>query len=276
VTDNSGILKIYGLSQDPNTKEYIIVLYYAEGGNFINWMNVNENFKYFSWKKKLRTLYFIARGLNEIHKKKMVHHDFHTGNILFNTSSMEEYVNRIYISDMGSCKKVYDNNQNKIYGVMPYVAPEVLRGKPYTQAADIYSFGMVMYFVATGRQPFDNCAHDHILALDICEGIRPELNESEVPQSYIDLMKECWNSNPNNRPNSTELYQSLWSIIMNSKSEIEKAENYRNKNLSSLIENRQTTTHPQAIYTSRLLNPFTKDLPKYDNKSECLDCAILD
>jgi serine/threonine protein kinase len=252
--------------------DYIIVLYYAEGGDFNNWISVSENFKNFSWKKKLRTLYFIAQGLNEIHKKKMVHHDFHTGNILFNTSSMEEYVNRTYISDMGFCRKVDNDNQNNIYGVMPYVAPEVLRGNSYTQAADIYSFGMIMYFVATGRQPLDNCAHDHILALDICKGIRPEINELEAPKSYVNLMKECWDSNPNNRPNITELYGSLWSIIIN-KSEIEKAEDYRNKNLSSLIENRQTTTHSQAIYTSRLLDSFTKDLPKYCN-SECLDCAI--
>jgi serine/threonine protein kinase len=205
----------------------------------------------------------------------MVHHDFHTGNILFNISSMEEYGNRIYISDMGLCRKVDDINQNNIYGVMPYVAPEVLRGCTYTQAADIYSFGMIMYFAVTGRQPFDDRAHDHLLALDICNGIRPKLNETGTPEGYIDLMKKCWNSNPENRPNVIELNLSLFCITINNL-EIKKAENYRNLHLSSLMENRQTTTHPQAIYTSRLLNPFTKDLPKYDNNSECLDCAILD
>ena len=47
---------------------------------------------------------------------------------------------------------------------MPYVAPKVLRGKPYTQAADTYRFGMVMYFLATYRQPFANCAHDQAIS----------------------------------------------------------------------------------------------------------------
>ncbi|CAB5200468.1 unnamed protein product [Rhizophagus irregularis] len=46
----------------------------------------------------------------------------------------------IHISDMGLCGEVSNKDETKIYGVMPYVAPEVLRGKPYTQAADIYSF----------------------------------------------------------------------------------------------------------------------------------------
>ncbi|CAB4415723.1 unnamed protein product [Rhizophagus irregularis] len=46
-----------------------------------------------------------------------------------------------YAKDMGLCGRADDvNNHNNIYGVMPYVAPEVLKGKPYTQAADIYSF----------------------------------------------------------------------------------------------------------------------------------------
>ncbi|POG60017.1 kinase-like domain-containing protein, partial [Rhizophagus irregularis DAOM 181602=DAOM 197198] len=186
-----------------------IVLQYAEGGNFNNWLNTNENYKFFDWENKMRTLYNIASGLKEIHEKHMVHRDFHTGNILFNTPSMEEYANRIYISDMGLCGKVSDINKTNIYGVMPYMAPEVLRGKPYTQAADIYSFGMIMHFVAAGIQPFNNRAHDHHLALDIINGIRPEINEPEAPKSYINLMKECWNINPENRPNIAELTKSL-------------------------------------------------------------------
>ena len=46
---------------------------------------------------------------------------------------------------------------------------------------------MIMYFVATGRQPFADCAHDELLALSIYKGIRPEINEPEAPKCYIDL-----------------------------------------------------------------------------------------
>src|SRR5436190_12545191 len=89
---------------------------------------------------------------------------------------------------------------------MPYVDPEVLRREPYTQAADIYSFGMIMYFIATGRQPFSNFAHDELLAIDICKGIRPaEISEPEAPKCYVDLMKRCWDSNPDKRPKATEI-----------------------------------------------------------------------
>jgi serine/threonine protein kinase len=166
-------------------------------------------------------------------------------------------------------------NKSKIYGVMPYVAPEVLKGGSYAQAADIYSFGMIMYFIATGRQPFANCAHDQYLALRICNGVRPEIREPEAPGCYINLMKRCWDSNPVNRPDAAEvkklieiilytykLYEYLLDpepIDYEVKRQFDEAEEYRIANFSS-IENSQITTHPQAIYTSRLLNPYTEGL----------------
>src|ERR1051325_8314030 len=249
------ILKIYGISQNPDTKDYVMVLQYAEGGNFDRWLN--KNYRYFSWESKLNVLRYIIDGLIKIHQQQMVHRDFHTGNILFERLDIFNGRNRTYISDMGLCGEVSNINKG-IYGVMPYVAPEVLRGKTYTQEADIYSFGMIMYFVATGRQPFANCAHDHQLALEICKGVRPEINKLEAPKCYVDLMKKCWSSNPISRPNVTEISGLINSFVNAKKGgeikkSFEKAEKYRKSHLSS-FENRQSNTHPQAIYTSRLLN----------------------
>ncbi|RGB29239.1 kinase-like domain-containing protein, partial [Rhizophagus diaphanus] len=154
-------------------------------------------------------LQHIIDGLKEIHQKQMVHRDFHIGNILVNNHNNAENIpTGILVSDMGLCGEVSNTDKTKIYGVMPYVAPEVLRGNPYTQAADIYSFGMVMYYIITGRQPFENCAHDGLLALNICRGIRPEIPEiSELKSNqYIDLMKKCWDSDPDNRPNVESIF----------------------------------------------------------------------
>ena len=64
---------------------------------------------------------------------------------------------------------------------------------------------MVMYFIATEGQPFSNCAHDEFLVLDICKGIRPKIDETEAPKCYIELMKRCWNSDPDKRPKATEI-----------------------------------------------------------------------
>ncbi|POG65484.1 kinase-like domain-containing protein, partial [Rhizophagus irregularis DAOM 181602=DAOM 197198] len=282
INKRSNILSIYGISQNPNTKEYIIVFKYAKKGNFNNW--INKNYEYFNWQDKLSVLDNIICGLKEIHQKKYIHHYFHTGNILF-LSERYNFGNCISISDVGLFGEVSNKDETKIYGVMPYVAPEVLRGKLYTQAADIYSLGMIIYFVATGKQPFYNRAHDHHLALDICKEVRPEINEQEAPSCYISLMKRCWDSDPNNRPNIIEVDDLITSfykssgvdffIVENKEIEVQfnEAEKYRKSNLTS-VKNYQAATHPQAIYVSRLLNPFTKDLPKYNDNSECLDCKV--
>jgi serine/threonine protein kinase len=250
-----------------------MVLQYANSGNFN--VHINSNF-ILNWpfSERIEILKEVIKGLRKIHENNMVHRDFHTGNILSSLNSnlyasTRNYVSEIYISDMGLCGEVgiSNNDETNIYGVMPYVAPEVLRGKPYTQAADIYSFGMIMYFVATRRQPFANRAHDNILAMNICSGIRPEINDQEIPECYINLMERCWDSNPDNRPSATEIEKLIDLFYSGENKEfieqIEKVDDYRKINFLS-IENNQndqaTTIHPQAFYTSRLLNPFTKDL----------------
>ncbi|RGB28691.1 kinase-like domain-containing protein [Rhizophagus diaphanus] len=243
---------------------------------------MNKNYRNLSWYNKISMLLNISTSLKEIHQKKMVHHDFHTGNILSNIAGATNSI--FYISDMGLCGDVSNNDQNNIYGVMPYVAPEVLKGELYTQAADIYSFGMIMYFVATGRQPFFNCAHDELLVLNICSGIRPEINEPEAPKCYIDLMKQCWDSNPNNRPKAAEVFNLFMFLYLASDSnhalkvnmgfekeqhfeiqkQIKEAEECRRSHPVS-FDGSTTLAHPQAIYKSRLLNPFTKNILKFDN-----------
>jgi serine/threonine protein kinase len=265
-----------------------MVLEYAEGGDFNKYLN--EKYKVFDWFNGLSVLTNAIEGLNKIHQKQMVHRDFHIGNILFTKFNHNESIDYVAcISDMGLCKKIDDINETSIYGVMPYVAPEVLKGKPYTQAADIYSFGMIMYFIATGKQPFVNCAHDEVLALNICNGIRPEINDKIIPKCYTELIKKCWDSNPDNRPNSIELKEFI-DLFYNSlnqkfdekeqihheiKKQFNETQEYRKENFLS-IKNNQLTTHTQAIYTSRLLNPFTEYLSKYNDNINNNTVEIID
>ena len=93
------------------------------------------------WIVKLRKLQEIIIGLNTIHQQKLIHCDFHHGNILLEKESLS-------ISDLGLCKPVEyfqtPDQKNNIYGVLPFMTPEVLRGKPYTEASDIYSFSIIM------------------------------------------------------------------------------------------------------------------------------------
>jgi serine/threonine protein kinase len=149
---------------------------------------------------KFRILNFISMQLEGIHKLNFVHGDFHSGNILYLDHGY------VYIGDFGLCKPANQSNTKKdTYGVLPYMAPEVLRGKPFTKAADIYSLGIIMWELASGVPAFHNISHDFQLSLDICKGIRPEIIEGTMSAEYAELMKRCWDDDPIKRPTTKEL-----------------------------------------------------------------------
>ena len=95
----------------------------------------------------------------------------HSGNIF------SHRIDWIVIGDLGLCQQVIDkkDNPNKIFGVIPYLAPEVLSKKTYTKESDIYSFGMIMWEFTTGKKLFYDRPHDWLLILDILTGARPRI-----------------------------------------------------------------------------------------------------
>ena len=101
-----------------------------------------------------------------IHVCDYIHHDLHSGNIFSYTISDSR------IGDLGLCQQLVDkkDNPNKIYGVIPYLAPEVLSKKPYTKESDIYSFGMIMWEFTAVKKPFHDRSHNHCLITDILKG----------------------------------------------------------------------------------------------------------
>src|SRR5204863_5662484 len=108
------------------------------------------------------------------------------------------------------------SRDKKIYGVLPYVAPEVLRGKEYTQASDIYGFGIIAYEMCTGLPPYHDIAHDKFLAIRICQGLRPKSNY-KIPQLILDVIQQCWDANPLKRPNAEKLYDLVGDLFNKSR-----------------------------------------------------------
>ncbi|RGB29653.1 kinase-like domain-containing protein [Rhizophagus diaphanus] len=205
----------------------------------------------------------------------------------------------LFIIDLGLCKPISDlqdsdNKVNKIYGVLPYMAPELLRKKTYTPASDIYSFSMIMWEFTSGIPPFNCKAHDNHLTLGICsKGERPEIIKT-TPKCYIDLMKKCWDSDPSNRPTiiMLEFIITEWIRGINKYYEINKDGNYeyevsdidnqlKNDMLEfveadkALVQEQAGTSitqyHSQAHYTSRELSEIL-----VQGESQGLDCMIED
>ena len=147
------------MTQDPKTKDYMMILHYCEYGDLRNYLN-----KSIDYETKIRNLAEFAKGLLSIHNAGMAHKDLHSGNLLFTESS--DYfplISDLGMSQPANISKDKSVSKEGIYGVLPYVAPEFLRGSQYTQAADIYSFGIIMNEFMSEEMPYDDIPHDHIL-----------------------------------------------------------------------------------------------------------------
>ncbi|RHZ83680.1 hypothetical protein Glove_88g25 [Diversispora epigaea] len=279
-TYHNASIKFHGITQDPETHSYMMVLNYAKDGNLREYLKIN--FNNINWKQKLFNLYNLSVNLVNIHKLDIVHQDFHPGNIL--SSNFKNYIR---ISDFGLSKLIGANPNNpekkNIFGVLPYIAPEVLSGdEEYTKAADVYSYGIIAYEMVTGFLPYPDIPHDKNLAMKICNGLRPKI-PFHTPKLITRIIMRCWDARVTHRPTFKELDDELWKYYKdyddylegkNKDSEIviqiKKAEefsvNQESTNTTTTPLNYQT--HPQAIYTSRLLNYSNLPKPKNEENFE--------
>jgi serine/threonine protein kinase len=244
---NSHISNYYGITQDLDTQDFMIIMPYYDSGDLIHY--ISSDFYNITWRTKLLRLRIIAEGLINIHSVDIIHRDLHSGNIFF------DGLHDPHIGDLGISKSATESTDNKEnYGIIPYMAPEIFQGQKYTKASDIYSFGMIMWEFMTGRRPFWDRNHDIELIIDISDGLRPPI-VTNAPEGYIELMEECWNSDPDKRPQATDLYDKI-----NKMYNIEYNLSYYTyptnptKIIHSLDIGPVKTNHSGAIYKSRLLS----------------------
>jgi serine/threonine protein kinase len=237
----------YGITQDPITQDFMFIMPYYNS-DLIHY--ITKNFYNINWHYKITNLRYIMLGLAKIHHVNIIHRDLHSGNILLGKH------NDAKISDLGTSKSATENDNNNdnedsnVYGIIPYVAPEVLQGRKYTKASDIYSFGMIMWELMVGRRPFWDRNHNTELIIDICDGLRPPII-TNAPDGYIDLMKKCWHSDPEKRPKADEISNKF--IEMRNIERGNETEIIRSPDIGPI-----TTNNPDAVYKSRYLSGMIK------------------
>ncbi|CAJ0761449.1 21500_t:CDS:10 [Entrophospora sp. SA101] len=205
------------LEENPVTKNYVIV--YNEHEYIENTLNVWYCDKVISPITKLRQLYQITRTLKSLHSNDLVYKNLHAGNILL------DVFHNIYFTDFGITHPFYRDSSitttasssttvspTHVYGVLPYLAPEILHGEPFTFESDVYAFGIIMWQILHQEKPLRYRAHDQNLAKDICLGLRPKIISS-LPRTLINLIIRCWDADPKKRPTSTELFDDHFEVI---------------------------------------------------------------
>ncbi|CAG8486955.1 34658_t:CDS:2, partial [Racocetra persica] len=251
------VVHCHGVTRNPETQEYMMVMNYAEDGDFRHY--IQKNITTLRWKDAVEMLCSIAMGLLNVHKNGTFHKNLHCGNILKFFSCN--------IADLGLCGPSNPSEPRGVYGSLPFVAPEVLAGDSFSAKADIYSFAFIMWELSSGRPPFSDRPHDHSLALEICHGFREAIVPG-TPLFYEQLMVKCWNADPSLRPDAEEIvdillnpydYQrrllGLDEFTINSANidDVDQFEQTLASHISSTKYPVSPDIHPFAIYNSRFL-----------------------
>ncbi|CAE7903713.1 unnamed protein product [Symbiodinium necroappetens] len=153
----------------------------------------------------------VARALNFLHSRKMIHRDLKPMNLLL-TKHHEVKVADFGISRM--LAEADDYNMTGGIGTTRWMAPEVMRHMCYDEKVDIYAFGLIVYFMSSGRIPF------HHLGL-ACQSLREQFRHGGEPRPLASecsprlrpLMEAAWHVDPTRRPTAEELSEDLRHVV---------------------------------------------------------------
>ncbi|KAL6074802.1 putative serine/threonine-protein kinase/receptor [Balamuthia mandrillaris] len=163
------------------------------------------------WRLKVKMACDTARGLLYLHlcSPPVVHRDLKSLNLL-----VDDMYN-IKLTDFGISKALENSLEtfNSKMGTLNWLAPEVLDCRPYSPAADVYSFGIILWEILTQRTPFQGMHNFQILSA-VARGQGLTIPEDCDP-TYAALMRDCWNVDPKDRPGMKEILDTLVEIESN-------------------------------------------------------------
>lgn len=149
----------------------------------------------------------VASAMAYLHSRRpiVVHRDLKSHNLLLKARPRSEgggYT--VKLCDFGLV-----GNKITTAGTPNYMAPELLRDKPFGKASDVYAFGMCLWEMFTREIPFDGWTPFHIRDA-VLEGERPPLPRSYDCLPVIrDIVQRCWSDDPAARPTFEELERRL-------------------------------------------------------------------
>ena len=251
--NNQNIVKIYDVGQhieDGKTFNYIVMEYIK--GKTLNELikdkgRLNSNAVVAISKQ-------IANALDCAHKHHIIHRDIKPHNII-----IDENLN-VKVTDFGIARIATSSTityTSSVLGTVHYISPEQAKGKFIDEKSDIYSLGVVMYEMVTGRVPFDTDNAVGIAMQHINEPLVEPIRLVPNLEPWLNsIIVKCMEKNPENR------FESAESLI--------KA--LEDKNIGSnqktiFNDNTDRAFYRESVYKADKQNDFNKPIIKNNNKN---------
>ncbi|KAM0033125.1 putative dual-specificity kinase TKL-Pl-4 family [Helianthus debilis subsp. tardiflorus] len=183
-----------------------VVVEYLPGGALKSYLLKNRR-KKLPFKVVIQIAFDLARGLSYLHSQKIVHRDVKTENVLLDKTRT------VKIADFGVAR-VEASNPNDMTGetgTLGYMTPEVLNGNPYNRKCDVYSFGICLWEIYCCDMPYPDLSFSEVTSAVVRQNLRPDIPRC-CPSSLSNVMKQCWDANPDKRPEMDEVVRMLEGI----------------------------------------------------------------
>ncbi|GBC05681.1 hypothetical protein RclHR1_06370008 [Rhizophagus clarus] len=223
--------------------------------NLLDYLRENLNL---DWKIKLSIARGISNALNYIHNLNLLHYNVKIENILLNHNLEPKLHNFGKENDDDNC--IY----SKSFRPSNRTAPEVKRKEEYNSASEVYSFGIILWEIATQ----DCKTEEEFIELRYVD---------DAPVNYLTLMGKALNKEPRNRPTMKEMFESLYQLESSYKVRYQKQFMERNlSNTSSITSNSSEDSHilnDESCITSRANSPTSTN--RTDDGNEVTPTLLL-
>ncbi|CAN4092851.1 unnamed protein product [Withania somnifera] len=220
--NHGNLVKLEGFCIDPKEANCYLVYEYVENGSLHSWLH-GEKPEKLSWKTRLRIATDVANGLLYIHehtRPRVVHKDIKSSNILLDSNM------RAKVANFGLAKSGCNAITMHIVGTQGYIAPEYLTDGIVSTKMDVFSFGVVLLELVSGKEAIDYEGKVLWAKIgDFSEGSEERkvrklqewmdeslLREDLTMESLVNVMSvaiSCLNKDPSRRPGMVEIVYAL-------------------------------------------------------------------
>ncbi|KAE9602406.1 hypothetical protein Lal_00049958 [Lupinus albus] len=204
------VVSFYGIVRDGPDGSLATVTEFMINGSLKQFLHKKD--RTIDRRKRLIIAMDAAFGMEYLHAKNIVHFDLKCENLLVNMRDPQRPVCKI--GDLGLSKvKQHTMVSGGVRGTLPWMAPELLSGKStmVSEKIDVYSFGIVMWEVLTGDEPYADMHCASIIGGIVNNSLRPQTPTWCDPE-WKSLMESCWASDPTERPSFSEISKKLRSM----------------------------------------------------------------
>ncbi|RHZ87737.1 hypothetical protein Glove_30g56 [Diversispora epigaea] len=185
--DHDNLMQLYGVTEDIESNSCMLVLQLAKDGNLREYLAANPELP---WINRLRIARDVSDGLRQLHKAGVIHGDLHARNVFINNGIAFIKAPRMISYD--------ESNYNKSPELIPYIDPRLISNKDLRpeRSSDIYSLGVLLWEISSGRPPFENYENQVRLTVSIMAKKTREQPSPNTPADYIKLYEDCWQHDP--------------------------------------------------------------------------------